>query len=207
MPALLSSTQTDLRVVNLLTAGDDFTEAWDQFVSRHPKGSIFHLSPMVRALQAAKGHTVLPLAAVDGSGEIVALLVAVRVQTLPDPFGRLASRSIFYAEPLCHDDEFCIDALTALISLHDREMRNRVLFTEIRPLCAVGPERIALERCGYEFLDYLNYLIDLTQPAEVLWSKLSKSGARGSVNANNVDFRSAKSTPPKELTSSTDYSR
>ena len=94
-----------------------------------------------------------------------------RVQTLPDPLGRFSSRSIWYAEPLCNDNGQSIDALERLVERHDRQMGRRVLFTEVRPLWPAGPERIALERCGYEFLDYLNFITDVSQPLDMLWSQ------------------------------------
>jgi CelD/BcsL family acetyltransferase involved in cellulose biosynthesis len=157
----------------------DFQPAWDDYVRTHPKGTIFHTSNMISVFQAAKSHEPLALAAVDADGEIMALLVAVRVQTLPDPLGRVSSRSIFYAEPLCDDDPHSIDALTALIAHHDRLMRHSTLFTEIRPLLAPGPERIALERCGYQYMDYLNFIVDVSRPADVLWRRLLRDARRG----------------------------
>jgi CelD/BcsL family acetyltransferase involved in cellulose biosynthesis len=179
---------TTCTVVDLLDDWDQWHEAWDRFVDQHPKGSIFHLSSMIRACHAARGHNVLPLAAVNDMGEITALLVAVRVQTLPDPFGRVSSRSIFYAEPLCHDDSGSIDALSKLIARHDKHVGGRVLFSEVRPLLAPGPERSALELCGYEFQEYLNYVVDLSPPLEELWTKLRKSARRGVRQCEKRDF-------------------
>jgi hypothetical protein len=129
---------------------------------------------MIRVFRAAKGHKPLALAAVGADDEILALLVAVRVQTLPSLAGRFSSRSILFAEPLCQDDPHSVDALARLIAEHDRQMRRNTLFTEVRPLLPPGPERLALERCGYKFLDYLNYIVDVSQPADVLWSKLRR---------------------------------
>src|SRR5690242_17136743 len=106
-------------VVDLLANWESLQPAWDEYVDAHPKGSIFHTSDMVRVFAAAKGNQPLALAAVDEAGAILALLVGVRVQTLPDPFGRVSSRSILYAEPLCHDVEASIDALAAVIRKHD----------------------------------------------------------------------------------------
>ncbi|MEX2315982.1 MAG: GNAT family N-acetyltransferase [Pirellulales bacterium] len=179
MESSIAVCETSWKPVNLLNDWERLQAAWDQFVDQHESGSIFHTSQMIRVFHAAKGHSVLPLAAVGRDGEILALLVAVRVQTLPDPFGRVSSRSILYAEPLCHDDPVSIEALTALVAIHDRFMRHRVLFTEVRPLFASGPERTALERCGYCYSDYLNYLIDLSQPLDALWTNMRKSARRG----------------------------
>jgi CelD/BcsL family acetyltransferase involved in cellulose biosynthesis len=144
---------------------------------------------MVRVFQAAKQHMPLALAAVDANGEISALLVAVRVQTLPDPLGRVSSRSIHYAEPLCNDDPQSVDALVALIAEHDRQMGQSTLFTEVRPLQSPGPERIALERCGYRYLDYLNYIVDVSQPSDALWQQMQRDARRGVRESQRAGFQ------------------
>jgi serine/alanine adding enzyme len=174
--AVLEQTQT--RTVNLLSEWDRFQPAWDEYVHQHSKGNVFHTSQMVRVFSAAKRHSVLPLAAFTPDGEVLAMLVAVRVQTLPSVFGAVSSRSIWYAEPLCSDDPESINALSQLIGEHDRIMGRRVLFTEIRPLYESGPERVALERNGYKYLDYLNFIVDTTQPKDQLWKRLHESVRR-----------------------------
>src|SRR5436190_4308151 len=150
-------------------------ERWNKFVDEHPKGSIFHTSYMVEVFKGTKNNEPLFLAALDNAGEVLALLVAVRVKTLPGPLSSIGSRSIFYAEPLCREDALGVEALAALVKEHDRRMRNKVLFTEVRPIKANGPERTALERSNYQYEDYLNYLIDLRRPADELWSSLSNT--------------------------------
>src|SRR4051812_5127007 len=158
-----------------MTDWDQIQPAWDAFVETHPKGSVFHTTAMVEVFAAAKGHTPAALAAVTPEGEILSLLVAVRVQTLPNVFGAVSSRSVWYAEPLCGDSPEAAASLEALIKEHDRQLRRRVLFAEIRPLRECGHEREVLERNGYEHKDYLNYIIDTSQPIEELWSKVHDS--------------------------------
>ncbi len=133
---------------------------------------------MVRVFRATKGNKPLALASVRPDGRIAALIVSIRVQTLPPPLGRLSSRAIFYAEPLCNDDPDSMAALSQLIARHDAVMRRSVLFAEVRPIFAPGNEQIVLERAGYEFYEYLNYLFDVTQPVDVIWSKLHRSVRR-----------------------------
>jgi lipid II:glycine glycyltransferase (peptidoglycan interpeptide bridge formation enzyme) len=190
------NTSVRCEIVNLLDEWDTLRPAWDQFVDDHPKGSIFHTSDMISVYRAAKGHTPLPLAALDANGQIVALLAAVRVQTLPNPFGRISSRSIMFAEPLCGDDPDGIDALECLISHHDRLMTRRVLFTEVRPLFASGSEREALERCGYQYLEYLNHLVDLTKSPETLWSDIHRSAKRHIRTCEKRGFKVREVTGP-----------
>jgi CelD/BcsL family acetyltransferase involved in cellulose biosynthesis len=149
--------------------------AWDDFARQHPKGSVFHMSAMVQVFEAAKGQTPVALAAIAEDGRILSLLVAVRVQTLPHVLGVVSSRSVWYAEPICEDTDEGLESLGDLIAEHDRRMRRRTLFTEIRPLWASGAERVSLERHGYRYLDYLNFVIDTAQPVDVLWKNMSGS--------------------------------
>lgn len=172
---MLSATSTSCQTINLLSDWERLQPAWNEFVQQHPRGTAFHSSSMVRVFASAKGHTVLPLAAATDSGELLAMLVAVRVQTLPSPMGRFSSRSILYAEPLCHDSPASINALQQLIARHDSDVGRSVLFTEVRPLYASGPERMTMERCGYAYMEHLNYLVDVTRSLDELWSALDRS--------------------------------
>ncbi len=164
---------TDFRVVQEIN-----TEAWTRFVDSHPKGSIFHTPQMHEVFRRTRRYHPLALAAVDGDGEILALLLAVRVQTLPGPLGQISSRSIWYAEPLSRETPEAALALAALIKEHDSIVRNQVLFTEVRPLLAAGSERRALEQCGYVYEDYLNYLIDLSKPNDALLKAMDRECRR-----------------------------
>lgn len=150
-------------------------QVWEDFVQQHPKGTIFHTQAMYNVFAATHHYTPYFLAAIDERGAVLALLLAVRVQTMPDPLGWIASRSIFYAEPICRDDEDGVAALTALIRRHDKYMHHRVLFTEVRPIWEPGAERVALEACGYEYYGYLNFMMDLARPADTIFNGMIKS--------------------------------
>ncbi len=154
---------------------EKYQTLWDDFVARHPRGSVFHTSAMIQVFAAAKGHVPVALAAVSETGQILSLLVAIRVQTLPRVFGSVSSRSVWYAEPLCGESPDSVESLKGLVTRHDRIMQQRTLFAEIRPLLPAGPECSALKHCGYQHLDYLNYVVDTTQPVETLWKRLSGS--------------------------------
>src|SRR5579864_4656346 len=161
-------------MTNKITIVDSLApEQWDNFVYEHPQGSIFHTRHLVEVFRRTRNYSPLFLAAVDERQEVLALLVSVRIQTLPNPLGNLSSRSIFYAEPLSRGDSRGADALSALLTEHDSRLRNRVLFSEIRPLHAIGSEHATLAARGYKREDYLNFVIDLRQSHDVLWGKLT----------------------------------
>lgn len=148
-------------------------ERWAAFVDEHPKGSIFHTPAMYQVFKGTKHHEPLALAAHDKRGQILALLTAVRIQTLPSPLGFLSSRSVLLAEPLCRPDPEGVEALRTLIARHDAMVRGKVLFTEVRPLQAPGMEKLALTQSGYEYKDYLNFLLDLRHSPDQLWSSMT----------------------------------
>ena len=152
--------------------------SWNDYVAAHPKGAIFHTLEMIDVFRATPNHEPFAVAALDADKRIVALLVAVRIETISGLASALASRSIFYAEPLCDDSDDGIVALKSLIEEHDRVMSRRTLFAEVRPLLEPEAERVALEACGHRHLDYLNYIVDLKCGRESLWSKLSKSSRK-----------------------------
>ncbi len=168
----------DCAIVSLLDDWEIVRPLWDRFVDNHPKGSVFHTSEMVRVFQRTKGNRPHALASLTPDGKIAALLVSVRVQTLPPPMGRFSSRAVFYAEPLCHDRPDSMNALSQLIARHDADLGRSALFAEVRPLHAPGSERIVLERAGYTYMEYLNYLYDVRQPVEAMWSGVHKSAQR-----------------------------
>lgn len=149
--------------------------AWNEYVEAHANGTIFHTAEMIAVYEAAAQHEPFAAAAVNKTGDIVAMLAAVRVETVAGMAGGMAARSVLYAEPLCNDDAQGIDGLVQLIRLHDQRMRTTTLFSEVRCVGPPGAERVALQRCGYEYNDYLNYVVDLQQDEETLWKGLSRS--------------------------------
>ncbi|MGD9856529.1 MAG: lipid II:glycine glycyltransferase FemX [Planctomycetaceae bacterium] len=159
----------------LRVVGPADTPTWDEYVAIHPQGTVFHTSAMIDVYASVPQYEPFAVAAENAAGEIVAMLVAVRIETVSGIASSLASRSIFHAEPICNDDEEGIEGLVMLLRLHDRHMKSRTVFSEVRPIGASGAERVALEKCGYEFKDYLNYVVDLTQDVDMLWGNLSRS--------------------------------
>lgn len=149
---------------------------WSAFVEAHPKGSIFHTPEMHDVHARTRRYHPVTLAAVRNDGEIEALVSAVRVATLPPALGPVASRSVHYAEPLCRPG--AEHALAAALREHDRRMRNRTLFTEVRPLLAPGGERAPLEAQGYRWEPYLNYVVDLDRTTDEIWAGFTQSARR-----------------------------
>lgn len=160
---------------------EETPEAWDAYVRQHPKGSIFHTLAMHKVFDATPMQGSLACGWRNREGRIVAMIPAVRVETLKGIASYVASRSIWYAEPLCDPTDEGRKGLANVIEWHDRMVKRNTLFGEIRPLLAPGPEHTELERKGFSRYDYLNYVVNVMQPEDVLWRKVSKS-ARNSIS-------------------------
>jgi hypothetical protein len=129
---------------------------------------------MIRAFALAKGMEPYARAAIDDKGKIVAVLVSYRVTTL-DLLAPVASRSVQFAEPLCDQTANGVTALKELVAMHDAFMRSRALYGEVRTISEPGLEREALSANGYQYHEYLNFVVDLDNGRDVLWSRLKKN--------------------------------
>ncbi|MCU0720691.1 MAG: aminoacyltransferase [Pirellula sp.] len=160
----------DLRIVPYQDA-----DGWDEFIAQHPFGSIFHTSQMVRSYESTNGFHPLAIAAVNSRGEILAILVSVRVLTLGGWAGSLAARAILFAEPIYRDDADGREAVLTLIRHHDSFMSKRTLFAEARPLYECEKGFDSLNSCGYRRLGYLNYESDLSKGEDAVWKSFHRN--------------------------------
>ena len=153
---------------------------WDEFVTAHPGGTIFYTRAMVSAMQATPLYEPLAIAAVKPDGEIVAMLVAVKIsmpKLLPE---KMSARSIFFSEPICVDDPIGLEAHRCLLAEHDRLMQDKVVFAEIRPMLDSRHSKGQCKKThytdlGYQHLAYKNYELDLRQNPAAIFAKMSRS--------------------------------
>lgn len=149
--------------------------SWNEYVNKHPKGSVFHTREMFRVFEDTPGHSPLWIGARNADGEIVAILCAVKVTTISGMLSRFTSRSIMFAEPICDDTDEGVLALAKLVEFHDKQWGKQILFTEVRPMKSPGAETAALESAQYKQMDYCNYINDLSDGHHVLASRIKKT--------------------------------
>ena len=130
---------------------------------------------MMRVFERTRNNHPIAVGAVDSNGELLGVMTAVRIQTLPDPLRSVSSRAVAFAEPIVDQRAESGRVLKALISEYEQRLSDEVLFTEIRPLGTPGAEKAVLQRLGYDHYRYLNYTVDLRQSPQQLWWGLSKS--------------------------------
>lgn len=154
---------------------DQVPQLWDDYVGKHPKGTIFHTSLMHQVFDRTKKYYPFSLAARNQNGEIIAMLCAVRIETVGGIASSMASRSIWYSEPICDASPEGQTALSLLVAEHDRAMRGKILFTEVRPIYENDWEHDALLNNHYEYKNYLNYVVELQDDETAQLKRLAKS--------------------------------
>lgn len=141
-------------------------DRWTDFVKNHPDGNIFHTPEMFQVFNQTKGYRPQLWAAVNEE-RVLALLLPVQV-TLRDKLllRRFTTRSVAYGSVLCVPGEEGAAALTELLRTYTLEAKHASLFTELRNLCDLEPHQSILQKHGFAYEDHLNYLINLSRPAE-----------------------------------------
>jgi len=168
-------------------------ETWRQLVNGHPAGNIFHTPEMFQVFSRTEGHQPELWAATEG-GRVLALLLPVRVTLLNGLLCRFTTRAVVYGSVLCAPGTEGQQALAMLLCTYKREVKGSPLFTELRNLSDLCDVQSVLNECGFAYEEHLNFLIDLDQPEETIWRKISKSGRR------NVRKSCKKGTIIEELT-------
>ncbi len=154
-------------------------DRWQAFVDTNPRGNIFHTPEMFEVFRRTKDH--LPeLWAVEENGEILALMVSVKVAVMGSFMGSLAARRVVYGGFLCHPTLDSSAALEYLLEAYAEKVKGDALFTEFRNQYDVSAFKPILESCGFHFEEHQNYLVDLNMPLDAVWHNLHE-GARAKI--------------------------
>lgn len=149
---------------------------WREFVCKHPQSTIYHTPEMFKVFKRTNGYKPTIWTVVDEHPTILALLLPVNISLMSGPFYHWTTRAVVNGSVICIPGEEGKESLKLLLNAYNREMHNRILFTEFRNSFDLSDIQPTLIECKYYFEDHLNYLIDLDQTEETLWRSISKSG-------------------------------
>jgi len=158
--------------VNYLTPALEAT--WDQFVLNHDDGNAFHTSAIVKLNAGLDYLRPIVLIAFGEDDEIIGGVVGVASTEKPGLLSFLSTRAIQHGGVLLPEDERREETLRALIVAYDREARRGALFGEVWLFSPLRDDHV-WARQGYSWSPHLNFLIDLENGAEALWSGFSSS--------------------------------
>ncbi len=160
-------------------------ENWRQFVGEHPQSNIFHTREMFQVFARVQGYQPTLWAAVDGHNFPLALLLPVQVTLMDGLLRQLTTRAVAYGSVLSIPGHEGKEALAMLLRTYQGETKRGALFTELRNLADLSDIQPVLNECGFAYEKHLNFSIDLNQPEEMIWRKISKSGQQSVRTSRN----------------------
>jgi len=149
-------------------------EEWRRFVDEHHDGNIFHTPEMYQVYAQTKGHEPTLWAAVDDRSHPIALLVPIRVTLMGGKLYRFTTRAVVYGSVLCAPGSQGKEALIRLIQTYEKEVKGKILFTELRNLSDLNSLQPVLAENGFGYEDHLDYLINLDRPADEVLQSIGK---------------------------------
>ena len=154
-------------------------EKWADFVYNHPHGNIFQTPEMQEVYERTKNYDPITLAAVDGGGEILALVQAVVIREMGGYPGTFSARSVIQGGPLYVGGNEGKEAVRMLMGHYNGIARKKALYTQIRNMWDTSEIFDILKTVGYRSEEHLNFLIDLNKNRDELWNILHKSRRNG----------------------------
>ena len=184
-----------MKVVRTLPEAD-----WRSFVDQHPKGNIFHTPEMFRVFSYTNGYSPELWAAVDLDGEILALLLPIKITMLEGLLHRFTTRAVVYGSVLCAPRRQGQEALAELLHAYNQETKGRLLFTELRNLSDMGALQPILNEQGFVYADHLNYLVDLNRSISEIWKSIRPNARRNIRRARKLGVRIEEVNDTSEIT-------
>jgi serine/alanine adding enzyme len=151
---------------------------WSEFVTQNPEGNFFQIPELYEVYEKTRNYTPIFLAITNNQDDILALLLAVRIQEFGGPFGLFSSRSVIQGGPLFQDTELGREAFSLLMKEYDKIAKRCALYTEIRNISDRSIFNETFRELGYDFKNHLNILVNLKKPKDDLLGGLSKSRRR-----------------------------
>ena len=159
-------------------------QKWSDFVYHHPNGNIFQTPEMYEVYKNTKNYEPIFLAVVNEDNEILGTLSAVIQREYDGIIGDFTARSIVWDGPLAKNDDKKVVKL--LLERYEKMVEKKAIYTEFRNLRALSSDyKTIFIQNGYQYIEHLNYVLDLSVGKDKLFSNLSASKRRQIRKARN----------------------
>lgn len=149
-------------------------KSWEDFVSKHPEGSIFQTPDIVNFYSSVNNHEPVVISALMEKKIIGTLVAVIQKESL----GYISSRTIVYGGPLVASD---IKNKEEVISQLLKELINKVkrksIYIQFRNFADWSEYKDIFIQNGFKFVEWLNYKVTIDSTTEIK-NKISKSKIR-----------------------------
>lgn len=161
-----------LQMLKRFSLLDNIDDAkWNEFVYRHPNGTIFQTPMMQQLYHAIEGYTPFVLAAVNCSGEIKGLLAGCIIQE-KGFMNWLSSRAIVTGGPLLTEPDH--ELINMLLTGYHARLKKKVIYSQFRNMNRTEQLEEVFRENGFNYTDHLTVMLDLHSEKEQLWQKIHK---------------------------------
>jgi len=145
---------------------------WQDFVDRHPQGSVFHGLGWLEALSRTYGYEPVVYSTNPPSGELTNGDVLCRVNSWLTGRRLVSLPFTDHCEPLVQDVDDRMSLFRALAAEVDGDSsRSRLKYVEIRPLCANAWDDPAAEKSD----SFAFHVLDLRPALDDIYGRIHKS--------------------------------
>jgi hypothetical protein len=149
---------------------------WDDFVYSHPFGNIFQTRALYNVYSETKNYFPVSVAVTDPkSQEIRGVMSGVIIREMDGFLGDFSAHSVVQGGPLVASPSKK-DVATELVNKYDTLANKSSLYNEIRNMYDV--QDLLNQINTYSFVDHLNFIINLNQSEDDLWSQIHSSRRR-----------------------------
>ncbi len=172
-----------MKIVNI---NDIDREQWSQFVYEHPNGNIFQTPEMYDVYNLTKNYKPVFVGVVDGTGNLIGVLLSVIQKEFGGPLGALSSRCVTWGGPLLrmnltNQERYQITDL--ILKEQTQIVKRKSIYMEFRNLWDTSSLKEIFMENDYNYEDHLDILIDLTKGEETLWKSMNKKRRNSIRNA------------------------
>lgn len=157
---------------------------WDEFVSSHRDGSVFHSPGMYNFFLAVPSFDPKVMCVMEDPGRLKGILLAVTIREMKGPLAFFSSRTVIYGGPLIDQDggnrEEILDMLLKGLI---RAVKHSAIFIQFRNFFSQDDSLSTFKSNGFHLRDRLNLLVDTTDRETVIrnmsasrWRQIRKGG-------------------------------
>jgi serine/alanine adding enzyme len=150
-------------------------KAWNVFLQKHPKTTLFQTPEMAKVYSNTKGYEAIPFLAISDQGKICASLLAHTTLLV----GTNSKRVVVQSGPLHADTTEGIAALRMLLQNFSKKCAEKAIYTEIRNFWDQSSILQEFAVCGLQFEDHLAAILDLRKSETELWKTLKQDKRKG----------------------------
>jgi len=146
-------------------------ERWAEFISNHPNGNIFQTPEFYHVYKETTNYEPLFLGVIDEDNNLHAVLLAVIQKNFKGILGNFTARSIIFGGPIIRDDNKTV--LDIILSEYNRIIKKKAIYSQFRNMCNLSDLKSVFAKNGFNFVDHLNIIINISKREEELWKEVN----------------------------------